>query len=217
MGRNRENLEETKKGLPAGTACDVYPVSVTDVKGLRAVSQAVGEWDVLILNAGTSSAPSSIADADIDEWWSAFEVFPFFSLSFFPLSHSTSNRLFPSPSYPSWPNLLQTNTRGPITTLHSFLGTARPSAAIINVTSGSAATPPMFAPGLSSYAAAKLASSKILEYVAAEQAGIFVASLHPGCIDTATFRKSGSRADLLPMDTGMFFLLFYFILPKPLA
>lgn len=89
-----------------------------------------------------------------------------------------------------------------MTTIHAFLPTARPHAAVVNLTSGGATVPPALAPGLSSYAASKFAAIKVFEYVSAENPDIFVASLHPGFVDTATFQKSGSRADLLPMDTG---------------
>lgn len=57
-------------------------------------------------------------------------------------------------------------------------------------------------PGLSAYASSKLAQVKLLEFLAAENPNIFVASLHPGIVETKTFTKSGSKADALPMDKG---------------
>ena len=56
--------------------------------------------------------------------------------------------------------------------------------------------------GLSAYAGSKLAQAKVLEFLAAENPNIFVASVHPGMVDTDMFRKSGSRADAMPMDIG---------------
>ena len=43
---------------------------------------------------------------------------------------------------------------------------------------------------------------KTLEFLAAENPSVFVASVHPGMIDTEIFRKSGAKAETLPMDSG---------------
>ncbi|KAL8758368.1 MAG: hypothetical protein Q9199_001543 [Rusavskia elegans] len=48
----------------------------------------------------------------------------------------------------------------------------------------------------------KFAQVKLLELVAAENPGIYVASVHPGFVETAMFRKSGYQANAYPMDTG---------------
>ena len=42
----------------------------------------------------------------------------------------------------------------------------------------------------------------MLEFLAAENPNIFVASVHPGMVETAIFLKSGSTAEALPMDNG---------------
>ncbi|KAI4258277.1 MAG: hypothetical protein L6R42_005194, partial [Xanthoria sp. 1 TBL-2021] len=47
----------------------------------------------------------------------------------------------------------------------------------------------------------KFAQVKLLELVAAENPGIYVASVHPGFVETAMFRKSGYQANAYPMDT----------------
>lgn len=62
--------------------------------------------------------------------------------------------------------------------------------------------PVVMLPGLSAYQSSKLAQTKFLEFVAAEYPNVFVASVHPGIVDTYTFRKSGATPDMLPMDTG---------------
>lgn len=55
------------------------------------VAAQVGRWDVLVLSAGFMSRPSDVRQADLTEWWGAFEVcfsrFPCVPpLSFFPLA-----------------------------------------------------------------------------------------------------------------------------------
>jgi NAD(P)-dependent dehydrogenase (short-subunit alcohol dehydrogenase family) len=56
-------------------------------------------------------------------------------------------------------------------------------------------------PGLSAYQSSKLAQTMFLEFVAAENPSVFVASVHPGMVDTYTFRRSDATFDMLPMDT----------------
>ena len=60
----------------------------------------------------------------------------------------------------------------------------------------------MMLPGLSAYISSKLAQVKMLEFLAAENPNVFVASVHPGMVETAIFRKSGAKAEQLPMDKG---------------
>lgn len=56
-------------------------------------------------------------------------------------------------------------------------------------------------PGLSGYISSKLAGVKLLEFVAAEQPNVFVASLHPGLVETNIFSKAGAKKEMMPMDT----------------
>ena len=84
-----------------------------------------------------------------------------------------------------------------------FIPTANPSgAAILGVTTGLSGLPPAMLPGLSGYMSSKLAQVKFLEFLAAENPHLFVASVHPGMVETDVFRKSGAKADALPMDKG---------------
>jgi short-subunit dehydrogenase len=62
--------------------------------------------------------------------------------------------------------------------------------------------PAAYLPGLSSYVTSKLAQAKIFEFIAAENPTVFVATLNPGMIETANFRRTGGKAEGLPMDTG---------------
>ncbi len=45
---------------------------------------------------------------------------------------------------------------------------------------------------------------KILEFLAVENPSVFVASVHPGIVDTKIFRKSGIKPEMFPMDSGEF-------------
>lgn len=97
----------------------------------------------------------------------------------------------------------QTNVKGTMTPAKVFLPTANPSGAvIIGVTTGTSGLPPAMLPGLSAYISSKLAQVKFLEFLAAENPNIFVASVHPGIVETSLFQKSGARAEVLPMDKG---------------
>ena len=98
----------------------------------------------------------------------------------------------------------QTNVKGPMLAAKAFLATANKShATILGVTTGTSGLPPAMLPGLSAYISSKLAQVKMLEFLAAENPNIFVASMHPGMVETDIFTKSGARADQLPMDTGL--------------
>jgi len=101
----------------------------------------------------------------------------------------------------------QTNLKGPMVAANAFLPTANPThAAILGVTTGTAALPTGMFPGLSAYIGSKFALIKFLEFLASENPNIFVASLHPGMVETDIFRASGATPDVLPMDTGQFHL-----------
>lgn len=97
----------------------------------------------------------------------------------------------------------QTNVKGTMVTAQAFLPTANAShATILGVTTGTVGLPPAMLPGLSAYISSKLAQVKVLEFLAAENPNVFVASLHPGMVETEVFKKSGAKAEALPMDKG---------------
>lgn len=41
---------------------------------MRQVAAEIGVWDVFILNAGYLPSPSSIASADVADYWKSYEV-----------------------------------------------------------------------------------------------------------------------------------------------
>lgn len=61
---------------------------------------------------------------------------------------------------------------------------------------------PLLTPDYSAYQSAKLAQVKILEFLSAEEKGVNVLSVHPGTIDTGTFKSTGIDHKTLPMNTG---------------
>lgn len=48
--------------------------------------------------------------------------------------------------------------------------------------------------------ASKLAETKIIEFLAAEQPNVFAATVHPGLIVSDIFKKSGAKAEAVPLD-----------------
>ncbi|KAJ0323539.1 hypothetical protein Brms1b_001419 [Colletotrichum noveboracense] len=101
-----------------------------------------------------------------------------------------------------WLNF-ETNTKGTYLVTKSFLPTANPShASVIALTTGTTALPVSMVPGLSPYMASKLAQTKIVEFLAAENPNLFAVTLHPGMVETDIFKKSGAKAEALPMDKG---------------
>lgn len=72
LGRTESKLRETQTLLACESA--VYAVSVTDDQGIQEAAAAIGTWDVLVVNAGYLTAPATIADSPVEDWWQSFEV-----------------------------------------------------------------------------------------------------------------------------------------------
>ncbi len=53
-----------------------------------------------------------------------------------------------------------------------------------------------------------MAMVKTLEFLAVENPNVFVASMHPGVVDTDLFRESGPKAASLPMDSSQSLFVF---------
>ncbi|PSS10967.1 hypothetical protein M430DRAFT_61331 [Amorphotheca resinae ATCC 22711] len=104
-------------------------------------------------------------------------------------------------SVDDWWQTFETNVKGTMTAANVFLPTANPThAALLGLTTGTVSLPTVMLPGLSAYISSKLAQVKLLEFLAAENPNVFVASVHPGMVETAVFTKSGAKAEALPMD-----------------
>jgi len=75
-GRRSQPLEETKKHIEStyNVPVTTFSADVTDEAGMKKVAAAVGGWDILVNNAGYMAKPGNALDADINDWWKAFEV-----------------------------------------------------------------------------------------------------------------------------------------------
>lgn len=73
-GRKASPLEETKSAVHTVVpSCTILPIcaDVTDRASVQQLFERLPQTpDVLINNAGVSLSQSSIADSDIDLWWS---------------------------------------------------------------------------------------------------------------------------------------------------
>ncbi|APA14564.1 hypothetical protein SS1G_06517 [Sclerotinia sclerotiorum 1980 UF-70] len=75
------------------------------------------------------------------------------------------------------------------------------NAYVYALTSGALVLPVSWITGQSAYQSAKVAQVKVIGFLANENPGIFFCSVHPGMIDTKTFRASGADPATLPMDS----------------
>ncbi|KAF2114594.1 hypothetical protein BDV96DRAFT_101545 [Lophiotrema nucula] len=75
IGRTEASLLETQ-GLLAGetTTSSVFAASVIDQARMQQIAEAVGTWDILILNAGHISTPGPLTSAPLDDYWLNFET-----------------------------------------------------------------------------------------------------------------------------------------------
>lgn len=77
LGRTPKTLSETKaviEGEGLKTKVTTHIADVADEDAVRRAATEVGAWDVLILNAGLLPKAARIENANLGEWWSAFEV-----------------------------------------------------------------------------------------------------------------------------------------------
>lgn len=110
---------------------------------------------------------------------------------------------------------MQTNVKGTFLTIRAFIPTAnKVGASFLAVTTGTAALPPVMLPELSGYISSKLAQIKVVEYLAAENHNLFATTIHSGLVETCLFKRSGSKAENLPMDKGWTPFLLYPIIQK---
>ncbi|RAL06172.1 SDR family NAD(P)-dependent oxidoreductase [Aspergillus ibericus CBS 121593] len=99
-----------------------------------------------------------------------------------------------------WWLSFETNIKGTYLPIKHLLPTANPTHATLIALTAATTFPANMVPGLSAYMSSKLALHKVIEYVAAENPGIFAVALHPGMVETGVFRKSGGDKEVLPMD-----------------
>ncbi|KAJ4340194.1 hypothetical protein N0V95_007575 [Ascochyta clinopodiicola] len=119
---------------------------------------------------------------------------------------NAAHRLTPGPivgaSLQDWWQHYETNVKSVVIASQTFIPTAKSAAALYAITAGAFVMPPAYTPGLSGYLSSKVAQSKVLEFVAAENPNLFVSTIHPGMIETDVFRSSGADPKQLPMDNA---------------
>ena len=91
-----------------------------------------------------------------------------------------------------WWKGFETNVKFPHIFAKHFLTKSRPNATFISLSSAVMHFSASMMTGLSSYSAAKLAVLKLNEYLAAENPGLRVFSVHPGSIATPMYEKHWS-------------------------
>jgi NAD(P)-dependent dehydrogenase (short-subunit alcohol dehydrogenase family) len=112
-----------------------------------------------------------------------------------------------------WATAIDINIKGVYILTTAFIAMAKSDATIINVSTAMAHLPGSFRHGFSSYAATKLAGSKIIDYLQAENPALHVVEIHPGQVtETDMARKLGEQLVLPHIDDGTFLTLNWVVL-----
>jgi NADP-dependent 3-hydroxy acid dehydrogenase YdfG len=91
-----------------------------------------------------------------------------------------------------WWGSFEINIKGSFNALRAFLPYAAANATLLSINTAMATLPPM--PGFSAYAASKIASAKMHEYLQAEHPELRVVNVQPGVVKTNLGDKSGFPA-----------------------
>ena len=91
-----------------------------------------------------------------------------------------------------WWESFEINVKGSFNAIRAFLPHAAINATLLSITTAMATLPPM--PRFSAYAASKIASAKIHEYLQAEHPELRVVNVQPGVVKTYLGDKSGFPA-----------------------
>jgi len=160
------------------------------------------ETVALISSAGKASSSAHVADiTKAESLASAAAAIGKWHIVVICSGYCPTPSTIPLSEEVEWWKGFETNVQGTFLTARAFLPTADPShAAILGVTSDVSLMPVTYLPGLSSYVSSKLAQAKIYEFLAAENPNIFIATIHPGMIETDNFYRTGATPESLPMD-----------------
>ena len=205
LGRTLATLTQTKNIIETefpSVRSSIYTVDVTDEAAMKKAAEGVGQWDILVLNAGITMKPSSIEHASVTEWWRVLEVCCFPSLS--QLTTPDTPGIFRNASLLTHCRRQQTNVKGPMVAAHAFLPTRKNAAAIISVSAALVNLPASIPPskGSSAYISSKMAQLKLLEHLAAENPDVFVISVHPGVVETNMMDIQEAKGMKVPLDNG---------------
>lgn len=99
--------------------------------------------------------------------------------------------------------LLQTNVKSVYIFAQAFIPLVKPNATFLSVNAAGAVLPAEVGTGLTGYMSSKIAQAKLMEFIAHEHPEMFVASVHPGVIQTKLLREAELHDSKLPQDTGM--------------
>lgn len=101
-----------------------------------------------------------------------------------------------------WQTVFDINVKGVYLITTAFLKLAASDAKIINISTAIAHLSAKYFPGFSSYAATKLAGTKILEYIQAENSDVTVVDIHPGQVRST--EMAGKVEGLERIDDGKY-------------
>lgn len=113
----------------------------------------------------------------------------------------TGVRPFGTETIDEWTTVFNINIIGVYLVANAFIGKAKKDATIVNITSGIVHLPASFRTGFSSYSSTKLAGSKIMDFIQAENPSLHVVEVHPGRV-TET-EMAGKVSGLPHIDDGM--------------
>ncbi|CAH0025025.1 unnamed protein product [Clonostachys rhizophaga] len=89
-----------------------------------------------------------------------------------------------------WWSTFNTNILGGLYTFQGFAKYAAEGAHVLHISTAIAHMPPL-EPGVSAYAASKIAATKLFDYIAIENPGLHVVNVHPGLIESKMSQRSG--------------------------
>jgi NAD(P)-dependent dehydrogenase (short-subunit alcohol dehydrogenase family) len=101
-----------------------------------------------------------------------------------------------------WTNAFNINIKGLYLVVTTFIKNAKADATVINISSGLAHLPASYRTFFSSYSSTKLAGSKIMEFVQAENPSLHVVDLHPGQVTETEMAGKVSSMELGHIDDG---------------
>lgn len=77
LGRREDVLRATKQEIEAQNeevAISIHVADVADLASIKKAASLVGNWDVLVSNAGYLPEIKPLLDSDPVDWWKGFEV-----------------------------------------------------------------------------------------------------------------------------------------------
>lgn len=190
LGRNAANLQAVAQRTESThPATKVVPVA-GDVTREADVAHAFAELkkivsnvDVVVANAGYLATVAPIPAATQSE---------------------------DDPVTADWWHGFEVNVKGVFLLARQFLAAAAPNAVFLNVTATAGQIAPVL-PGFSSYASSKIASSRVVETLQAENPALRFVNVHPGVLKTDMLADSGLiESHDLPVDDGECLFPFHF-------